>query len=189
MENKQKLEDKAVDIKGKKYVLVSDRVVYFNELYKNGSITTELISNPNDEMVLIKAIVTPDCDKPNRLFTGYSQAKWGAGFINKTSAIENCETSAVGRALAMLGIGIIDSIASVDEINKSANPAYNQPREPVTGMYELKLVAAVENLEKESSNMSLDDLQLRLDHASGLCADYPELLARVKKLYLLLPTE
>lgn len=189
MENKQKLEEKAIDLKGKKYILVSDRVVYFNENYPNGSINTQLVSEPSDEMVVIRATIIPDCDKPDRRFTDYSQAKWGAGFVNKTSAIENASTSAVGRCLAYMGIGIIDSIASVDEINKSQNPAYSQPRKPVTSIYEVKLIAAVENLEKEAATMSLDDLQLKLDHAKGLCAEYPELLARVEKLTKLLPTE
>ncbi len=110
------LQDKAIDFKGKKYVLVSDRVIYFNEKYPDGSITTELVSEPSADLVVVKAIVKPN-DK--QIFTGYSQAKWGEGYINKTSALENAETSAVGRALAFMGIGVIESIASADEINKA----------------------------------------------------------------------
>ena len=113
----KQLTEKAIDIKGKKYVLVSDRVLYFNETYPNGSITTERISQ--DWMEIVKATIYPDCDKPSRFFTGYSQAKRWDWFINKTSALENAETSAVGRALAMMWIWVIDSIASVDEINKA----------------------------------------------------------------------
>lgn len=113
------LKDKAIDIKGKSYVLVKDRVVYFNEKYDNGMITTELLSDLKDEVVFMRAKIIPDVSKPERYFTGFSQAKVGDGYINKTSALENCETSAVGRALAMMGIGVIDSIASVDEINKA----------------------------------------------------------------------
>lgn len=127
MTDKQ-LTNKAIDIKGKKYVLVSDRVLYFNETYPNGSITTQRIMWDNPEIEIIKATVTPDCDKPNRYFTWYSQAKWWDGFINKTSALENCETSAVGRALAMMWIWVIDSIASVDEINKAENTAKTQSK-------------------------------------------------------------
>lgn len=114
------LKDKAIQFKGKAYVLVSDRVNYFNEVYPDGSIQTQLISEPNADMVVVKAIVTPDA-KEQRFFTGYSQAKWSdtSSFVNKTSALENCETSAVGRALAFMGIGVIDSIASVDEIKKA----------------------------------------------------------------------
>ena len=109
--------DKAIDIKGKQYVLVSDRVLYFNETYPNGCIITERLSNEN--MEIFKATVTPDVDKPERKFTWYSQAKWWEWFINKTAAMENAETSAVGRALAMMGIGVIDSIASADEMRKA----------------------------------------------------------------------
>jgi hypothetical protein len=117
------LTEKAIDFKGKKYVLVSDRVLYFNETYKEGSITTELISKPEDDLVVMKATVKPN-DK--QTFTAYSQATWGEGYINKTSALENAETSAVGRALAFMGIGVIESIASADEINK----AQTQPSKP-----------------------------------------------------------
>jgi hypothetical protein len=46
-------------------------------------------------MEVVKAIVIPDMENPDRCFTGYSQAKWGDGYINKTSALENAETSAV----------------------------------------------------------------------------------------------
>lgn len=113
-----------INIKGKEYVLVKDRILHFNETCPNGSIQTERISDGDKE--IIKAIVIPDCDKPTRCFTWYSQAKRGDGYINQTSALENAETSAVGRALAMMGIGIIDSIASADEINKAQNQSKNQ---------------------------------------------------------------
>jgi len=111
------LKDKAIDIKGKKYVLVSDRVLYFNEHYPNWSIQTTRESV--GDMEVVKAFVVPDMEQPNRMFTWYSQAKRGDGFINKTSALENAETSAVGRALAFMWIGVIDSIASADEVNKA----------------------------------------------------------------------
>lgn len=113
------LKSKATNIKGKLYVEVPQRVLYFNENYENGVIKTELLTDPDSKIVAFKAFVIPDCDKPDRFFTGHSQEVWGEGFINKTSALENAETSAVGRALGMMGIGVIDSIASVDEINKA----------------------------------------------------------------------
>lgn len=116
----KQLKDKAIKIQGKGYVLVSDRILYFNETYPNGFITTSLLSDPLSDIVVVRATITPDAEKPNRRFQGMSQAVKGAGFINKTAALENAETSAVGRALAMMGIGVIDSIASADEIKKSA---------------------------------------------------------------------
>lgn len=130
MERKEdaSLVGRAINIKGKKYVLVSDRVIYFNNEYHNGAITTKKLSSDDTSESLGRvefiAKVIPDLNKPERYFTGHSQAVWGEGYINKTSAMENAETSAVGRALAMMGIGVIDSIASVDELNKTTNPAY-----------------------------------------------------------------
>jgi hypothetical protein len=126
------LKEKAIKIQGKSYVLVADRVIYFNENYKNGSIITEMISPVETNEVIVKATICPDLDKPNRVFTGYSQAVKGEGYINKTSALENCETSAVGRALAMLGIGVIESIASVDEINKAKTYTAYTPKQKLT---------------------------------------------------------
>jgi len=132
------LNDKAISIKGKQYVLVSDRVIYFNETYPEGSITTELISAPESDKIIIKATVYPNGGLERvggafRTFTGYSQATVGDGYINKTSALENAETSAVGRALGFMGIGVIESIASADEMNKAigtepkiVNPGYAQ---------------------------------------------------------------
>lgn len=117
--HEKNLRNKAIKIQGKEYVLVADRVVAFNQMYPEGYISTDLLSPPEADMVVIKATVTPDVEKPERKFTGYSQAKWGAGLVNRTSALENAETSAVGRALAMMGIGVVDTMASADEINKA----------------------------------------------------------------------
>lgn len=110
-------EVKSISIRGgAQYVQVHTRVAIFHKVYKNGKIVTEIIGNPVDH-VFIKAIVTPDCDIPERCFVGHSQAKW-TGTVNGMSALENAETSAVGRALGMLGIGIEDAMCSADEIRK-----------------------------------------------------------------------
>ena len=55
----------------------------------------------------------------NVLATGHASEKDGSSFINKTSALENAETSAVGRALGILGIGIDTSIASAEEVGNA----------------------------------------------------------------------
>lgn len=115
------LADKAIQFKGKDYVEVKERVIYFNETYPNGCIQT--LKLESNDRVEFKAIVIPDSDKPLRFFTGHSQASFAdtTSFVNKTSAMENAETSAVGRALAFMSIGVIDSVASLDEINKANN--------------------------------------------------------------------
>ncbi len=121
--SKEKL--KTVNIKGKEYVTVNERIRYFNEAYKGGCIKTELL-NIEDKTVLMKAIVWPDSTQQERFFTGYAQETQGRGLVNSTSYIENCETSAVGRALGFLGIGVETSIASADEVAK-AIASQNEP--------------------------------------------------------------
>lgn len=102
-----------MDIKGKAYVLVNERVKAFRELYPEGSIQTELVSDANGICTIKASVMIGDLV----LATGYAQEKESSSYINKTSYIENCETSAVGRALGFLGIGIDTSIASAEEVD------------------------------------------------------------------------
>jgi hypothetical protein len=104
---------KTVNIRGKEYTLVESRIAFFNQSNPRGSIRTEIIGQPQ-EWVFVRALVTPDVEKPERVFTGHSQAKW-VGSINGQSALENAESSAIGRALAAMGLG---GGASYDEMLK-----------------------------------------------------------------------
>ena len=106
-----------VEIHGKQYITVNERVVEFHKLYPNGSIRTDLIEFT--DRFIIKAEVCPDVTDRMRIFTGYAYEMVGSSQINKTSALENCETSAIGRALGILGIGIDGSIASADEVENA----------------------------------------------------------------------
>lgn len=107
---------KTIDVKGKQYVEVNQRVMAFRELYPEGSIYSDIVEMGNG-VVTIKATVS---DADGRILaTGMAYEKEGSGFINKTSYIENCETSAVGRALGFLGIGIDGSIASYEEVENA----------------------------------------------------------------------
>lgn len=101
-----------IKVKGKEYVEVNKRVLAFRKLYPEGTIETEILSLEN-ERVVIKAIVK---NENLILATGIAYEKENSTFINQTSYIENCETSAVGRALGFLGIGIETSIASKEEV-------------------------------------------------------------------------
>ena len=115
---------KSVDIKGKPYIEVNERIKYFRENYKNWSLTSEIISLENGVCV-IKATVKDENEIVKA--TGFAYEKEGSTFINKTSYIENCETSAWGRALGNLGIGIDTSIASAEEVK---NAMLNQNDKP-----------------------------------------------------------
>ena len=104
---------RTTDINNKPYAEVNQRIKAFRMLYPTGTISTEIISNA-DGVVIFKASVMDDTGK--LLGTGTAYEKEMSSFINKTSYIENCETSAVGRALAMCGIGIDMSVASYEEV-------------------------------------------------------------------------
>lgn len=104
---------KGIDVKGKEYVEVNARVDAFRKLYPTGSIMTEIVAM-EDGVCVIKATVSDNMG--HVLGTGTAYEKEGSTFINKTSYIENCETSAVGRALGFVGIGIKQSIASAEEV-------------------------------------------------------------------------
>lgn len=109
---------KTVNIKGKEYVEVNERVKYFREHHIGWSIETDMVSNDGGVCVF-KATIKDD--NGNIKSVGHAYEKESSSFINKTSYIENCETSAVGRALGFLGIGIDVSIASGDEVTNAMN--------------------------------------------------------------------
>lgn len=123
-----------VNIKGKDYVTVSERVKAFRRICPDGSIETEIIQHEGNS-VLMQARVY---DEGHRLIsTGYAHEKEQSSYINKTSYIENCETSAVGRALGFLGIGIDGDIASAQEMYgataaQEANKIEEKKRERIT---------------------------------------------------------
>lgn len=110
---------KTINIKGREYVPVVERVKEFHKLYPNGEIRTEIVSN-TEAKVIVKAEVFIDSSNPKR-FTGHSQAEWGKGMMGGV-ALEVAETSAIGRALGFANIGLLDGIASADEIRKVKRP-------------------------------------------------------------------
>lgn len=113
---------KTIPVKDKSYVEVNERIKAFRMLYPDGFIDTEMLSNENGVCVF-KAIVgyyeTTSYLERHILGTGTAYEKEGSTFINKTSYIENCETSAVGRALGMAGFGIDTSVASAEEVQNA----------------------------------------------------------------------
>lgn len=107
---------RTTDIKGKNYVEVNERVKAFWKLFPNGKIETEIYRLENG-IITIQAKVYEYDNKVRA--TGIAQEKEGSTFINKTSYVENCETSAIGRALGNAGIGIDTSIASAEEVQNA----------------------------------------------------------------------
>jgi hypothetical protein len=109
---------KTVNIKGKEYVTVNERLKYFREKFTGYSLTTE-ITHINENGVIIRASIKND--EGVEVASGYAHEKQNSSFINKTSFIENCETSAWGRCLGNFGIGVDESVASADEVANAIN--------------------------------------------------------------------
>lgn len=110
---------KTTDVKGKDYAEVNQRIKAFRMVYPQGTIKTEMVSNVNGICIFKAEVLDQDAKV---LATGTAYEKENSSLINKTSYIENCETSAVGRALGMCGFGIDTSVASAEEVqNAMAN--------------------------------------------------------------------
>lgn len=107
------------DIKGKQYAEVNQRIKAFRMCYPEGYIITELISNEDGVCVMSASVGFCKDGNPYTLGTGTAYEKESSSYINKTSYIENCETSAVGRALGMAGFGIDTSVASYEEVSNA----------------------------------------------------------------------
>ena len=107
------------NIKGKDYAEVNQRIKAFRMVYPTGVIETEMASNENGVCIFRAFVGYRHNDELYKLATGTAYEKEGSTFINKTSYIENCETSAVGRALGMAGFGIDTSVASAEEVQNA----------------------------------------------------------------------
>lgn len=120
-------EIKMLDLKGKEYAMVPQRVTAFRKLYPEGFIQTEIISNDGETVLMqAKAGYYREDKTMCILGTGYAQEVRGKGMVNGTSHIENCETSAVGRALGFIGLGLDGGgICSAEEL-VNAITAQNQ---------------------------------------------------------------
>ena len=109
-------------IKNKEYMLVNERLQIFRKEHPDWTIQTEWLKC-DDGLAIAKAIIK---DPEGRIIAeGTAMEVAGSTFINKTSHVENCETSAWGRALANFGIGLGTSVASAEEV---LNAQLNQNR-------------------------------------------------------------
>ena len=115
------------DVKGAPYIAVHERVKAFRKVFPFGRIETNVkvengVCTCTAEIYVLRDDIIPDverADMPVLIATGTAVEKDGSSYINKTSFVENCETSAVGRALGFAGFGIDTAIASSDEVQNA----------------------------------------------------------------------
>ena len=169
--------DKNGNTSVKQYAEVNQRIKAFRMVYPEGTIKTEMVSNEDGICIFRALILIPLFDEEGKLVdtyllgTGTAYEKENSTFINKTSYIENCETSAVGRALAMCGYGIDTSIASKEEVENAIEQQEQEKKEQEEKkkllleikklMIEKKVLPneITEHFEKNSIDMTNEELQ------------------------------
>lgn len=155
----------SIDLKNKAYVLVPERVKAFRKLFPEGFITTDIISLENGVCVMKTEVGYYDEDRRVVLGTGMAYEKESSGFVNKTSYIENCETSAVGRALGFLALGIDGGgICSAEELVNALN-AQKSMEQAHTAEQPKKKINEKPTAEPEEATHNLADLRSKLDIA------------------------
>ena len=163
-----------INIKGKEYVQVNERISYFHsqKKYDKWGIETIIIKDDlcvmkKDRVVQIKAVVTDENNKVKS--TGHAEEYMGSSYINKTSFIENCETSAIGRALGLLGIGIDTSIASAEEVS---NAITNQKQDSTLWLKETELKALLEKGTKAQAEKVLAAYKMKTEYKNQITSKF-----------------
>lgn len=104
---------KTINIKGKEYVTVNERLKEFRNNFKDYALITEIVELGADYATIKASIID---DKGVLRATGFAREVVAKSPINKFAFLENCETSAIGRALGNFGIGIDDAVCTADEL-------------------------------------------------------------------------
>jgi len=111
------------------YEPVQNRIPVFYKIHPDGRIITALHSADNG-LYVFKATLYKSAEEQERgivLTTGWAQEQAGQGYVNKTSALENCETSAIGRAFANIGLHG-NKRPSREEMTKVQNAPKQKPK-------------------------------------------------------------
>ena len=139
-----------VNIKGKEYVEVKTRVQWFRKNIENGCIETDHVFF-DGEQIMCKTTISIDGVVVS---TGMAHEDKNASHINKTSFVEVCETSSVGRALGMLAIGIESSVDTAGTIKAAIAQQESMDRQDELMQYKSesltgKLMIAIESDDEE----------------------------------------
>lgn len=122
------MNDGVVNIRGKSYKTVALRVSEFRDEKAAWTLATEIV-NMSDDFVIMRATIS---DETGRVIaTGHAEEFRAASQINRTSALENAETSAIGRALAALGYGGSE-FASANEVQNAIHQQDSKPAPKIT---------------------------------------------------------
>tara|TARA_R100001480_G_scaffold78685_3_gene88368 strand:+ start:651 stop:1184 length:534 start_codon:yes stop_codon:yes gene_type:complete len=163
-----------VNIKGSMYRTVVERL---NDMYAdtNGkyTLTTKVVEDVNGT-VLMKATLT----LPERgIFTGHAFERENAGYINKTSHVENCETSAIGRALASAGYAGSEFASAEEVANAMKQQSAKKTETPLTK-------EQITNLEKAAAEVGMSEvIKDSIKNYKITTSNYKASLAKLTRLF------
>ncbi len=110
------------------YVTVAERIEKFYQRHENGRIVTHIVEHDAERgFILMRAEIYRSADDALPAATGHAYEFKSEGYVQRTSYIEVCETSAVGRALAMAGFEVRRGIASREEMEKATRAVRVEP--------------------------------------------------------------
>ncbi len=140
---------KSVNIKGKEYITVNERLIYFRSQpnFKGWRISEDIVSLDEKEGVFKVTIINPEGFE---VAIAHAQEYRDSSYINKTSFVENGFTSALGRALGYLGIGINTAISSAEEVETAIN---NQPTNDKEWLKENQLIATLKGTKEQAEKV------------------------------------
>tara|TARA_B110000444_G_C18849546_1_gene604466 strand:+ start:3559 stop:4056 length:498 start_codon:yes stop_codon:yes gene_type:complete len=143
---------KSVNIKGKEYITVNERLIYFRSQpnYKGWRISEDIISL-DEKGGIFKVTITNS--EGVEITNAHAQESKDTSYINKTSMLENGFTSALGRALGYLGIGIDTSIASADEVVNAVNNQPEKKEDNRPWLKENQLIATLKGDKQKALNV------------------------------------
>ncbi len=174
---------KTTNIKGKQYAEVHERIKHFRgePNYASLGINTEVLEWDKDkeEIVIRASIYDTSSDKGRILASGIAHERRDdkQSFVNKTSYVENAETSAIGRALACMGIGIEDAYASAFEVANAIAQQDGKKKDHLKVVETPKESAAKDSIDSIPTHDSSDEIVQNLTtrmHASA-CISYEKL--------------
>lgn len=181
-----KNEMKTINIKGKEYVLVNERIKAFRNTFKDYSLISEIVEMSDSHCVMKASVIDP---QGRVVATGYARETVSKSPINKFAFVENAETSAWGRALGNFGIGVDTAICSAEEllqkINAEVEPKKDEPKQielPLTPDMQAQIDSCREKdeLAKVCQNISKELGEDEPKYRKSLVAAYKAKLEEVK---------
>lgn len=156
---------KSVNIKGKEYFPVNQRLIHFRSQpqYKGWRISEDVVSLDEKEGLFKVTIINPDGFE---MAVAHAQEYRDSSYINKTSFVENGFTSALGRALGYLGIGIDTAIASADEVQTAVK---NQPekKDEKEWLQKWQLDAVLKSTKQEAQRI-INDYRMKKEYRTEI---------------------